>query len=976
MHVSPQAPFQIIYALFQHQYLGYLFESFVVQLDEKGNMTLKFQNISSQNASEFMAGLDEQDFELIRLMDDMQQDVVAREFSQNKLKTVDFFLKIYDPETGDKELQAEIVDYLEKIKRSILELMKNHGMLFVMGSDGTPTYRQIDISPIPASLLFHFRRNHESTLYFPTMKHNGAKVEFQFQNAGLIASEPAWMLLKDRLYHFDKPINASKIKPFLHRSNIIIPRKIEETYFQKFVAPLIETVDVVAKGFNIERLSSAPHPILNFKEILAKPIVIELFGQEDTPDIEDTPNNQLVFTVSFNYGKFTVPFSDRKEISVVLEKQGDDFVFYKVRRDLDAEQRKVDWLELQGLDFHFEKAIMPKSQAIEWLCLNEQALKDMDFTFEQQVSEGKRYFIGKSSLSLEVREGRDWFDIYAKVRFGDYEIPFLKIRDMILGGIHEFELPNGEIALIPETWFAQYADVFNLMQEKDGEYILQKQHLSILQDLHEQNYAQVEMNAKLLKLRDFEQIDDYDLPENFRGTLRPYQKAGYNWLQFLHDYKFGGCLADDMGLGKTVQTLAFLQDMKEKGADRATLLVLPTSLIYNWEQEAQKFVSLKVLNYTGTYRNKNTEQFADYDLILTSYGIVRLDIDMLITYHFNYVILDESQAIKNPNSNIAQAVKMLQSNNRLILTGTPIENSTVDLWSQMSFINTGLLGDLSFFKKHFQTPIEKRKDVEKIHRLHTLIKPFILRRQKSQVAKDLPEKIEAVHYSRMTEEQETVYEETKSRYRNLILKHIEEKGLQKSQMLILKGLIELRQLANHPKMIDESYEHESGKMNDVIEMIETAVSEDHKILVFSQFVKHLNLVKAALNERKIPFAYLDGNTRNRQAAVEEFQGNVDIPVFLISLKAGGVGLNLTAADYVFILDPWWNPAVELQAIDRAHRIGQENTVMIYKFITQNSVEEKILSLQRNKLHLATELISSEEGFMKSLTQTDIEQLLM
>jgi SNF2 family DNA or RNA helicase len=444
----------------------------------------------------------------------------------------------------------------------------------------------------------------------------------------------------------------------------------------------------------------------------------------------------------------------------------------------------------------------------------------------------------------------------------------------------------------------------------------------------------------------------------------------------LNKYKFGGCLADDMGLGKTVQTLALLQSQKEAGIQQSSLLVMPTSLVYNWEMEARKFTpQLKIFVYTGTHREKKLDQFEGYDLVLTSYGIIRIDTDLLKNYYFNYIILDESQAIKNPSSNIAKAVLQLNARHKLILTGTPLENSTLDLWSQMNFVNPGLLGSERFFKNEFLFPIEKKNDEQKMQRLYTIIKPFILRRHKSQVATELPEKVENIHYSKMAADQEKEYEEAKSYFRNKILEQMDEKGKPKSQLILLQGLTKLRQIANHPKMVNQEYEGGSGKLEDVLHKLETVASEHHKILVFSQFVKHLAIIKNCLEDMGLQYAYLDGSTRDRKAQVDLFQQSKHIQVFLISLKAGGLGLNLTAADYVFILDPWWNPAIEAQAIDRAHRIGQERKVFTYKFITKNTVEEKILALQRNKKRLADELIATEESFVKSLSKEDILTLL-
>jgi SNF2 family DNA or RNA helicase len=505
---------------------------------------------------------------------------------------------------------------------------------------------------------------------------------------------------------------------------------------------------------------------------------------------------------------------------------------------------------------------------------------------------------------------------------------------------------------------------------------LKKHHLALVKDLESGNLAKVSMSKKLEKLRNFDQIENIPSPKSFIGELRPYQKAGFNWMNFLNAFKFGGCLADDMGLGKTVQTLALLQSMKDNGEQTPSLLIMPTSLVYNWELEAQRFTpNLKVFNYTGTNRIKDVAQFDGYDIVLTSYGITRLDIDILKGFYFNYVILDESQTIKNPNSNISKCVKKLSSRNRLILTGTPLENSTLDLWSQMSFINPGLLGNQSFFRNEFLTPIEKQNDQDKTKKLYSIIKPFILRRHKSQVATELPEKVESVKYCSMSNQQEERYEEVKSYFRNKILEEIESQGMNKSHMILLQGLTKLRQIANHPKMVDQDYLGDAGKLDAVTRMIMNAMSENHKILVFSQFVKHLSILSDFLKENNIDFAYLDGSTKDRQVQVERFQNEENLKLFLISLKAGGLGLNLTKAEYVFLLDPWWNPAVEQQAIDRAHRIGQENKVFIYKFITKNTVEEKILKLQQKKVKLAADLITTEESFVKDLSKEDIELLL-
>ncbi|WP_025763199.1 DEAD/DEAH box helicase [Dyadobacter tibetensis] len=977
MKVAPNKPFKIIYAILSHEYLGYIFESFVVQLNDQGQYTYQVQNISSKNVQEFKSGIDTADYELVKLIDDIQQDYILKKFNPKKLSALDFFLKVYDPHKGDKGLQEAIAESLDKKKKAILERLKGKA-LFIMGSDGDPMWKEVIWEEEPVKVRFHFVRNEDNTHYFPGMLHKGEKLDFQYKNAMILCEESAWMEVDGHLYHFEGEVDGKKIKPFLNKKFIAIPRSVEDQYYKKFVSPLIASYNVVARGFEIRQIEPTPRPTLTISDLApAKQLAPSLFGDEDIDD--SSTDHEVVMELSFRYGSYHFPIDDFDHPnSVYLEKIGDDYTFHKIKRDLKVEKENLNQLLALELPLKHGKAKLAKTKAFGWLQQNLSTLNDRRYTIKQNTADSKRYFLGYSSLDISIQENRDWFDIHAKVRFGEFEIPFIDLRKYILKQKHEFTLPNGEIAVIPDWWFTKYSELFSFSEngnEQQG-IRLKMHHMALVQELSNENLATTVMSRRLEGLRHFDQITPHPTPERFQGTLRPYQKAGYDWMNFLNQYRLGGCLADDMGLGKTVQTLALLQSQKEAGITEPSLLVMPTSLLYNWSLEASRFTpDLKVLHYTGTYREKDTHLFQDYDLVITSYGIVRLDIDMLKTFRFNYIILDESQAIKNPSSIISKAVKKLQSAHRLILTGTPIENSTMDLWSQMSFVNPGLLGTQHYFRDEFQIPIEKKNDEEKSRRLFNLIKPFILRRNKSQVATDLPEKVEHITYSEMSQEQEKAYEEAKTYYRNQILESIEKEGFAKSQLTVLQGLSQLRQLANHPRMVQADYPDGSGKFEDVVHKIETVISEDHKILIFSQYIKHLAIFREYLDKAGIHYAYLDGSTKDRQAEVERFQQEPELKVFLISLKAGGLGLNLTAADYVFLLDPWWNPAIEAQAVDRAHRIGQDRTVFTYKFITKNTVEEKILALQRSKKQLADGLITSEDGFMKSLSKDDVLNLL-
>ena len=460
--------------------------------------------------------------------------------------------------------------------------------------------------------------------------------------------------------------------------------------------------------------------------------------------------------------------------------------------------------------------------------------------------------------------------------------------------------------------------------------------------------------------------------------LRPYQVHGFHWLNYLHDVSWGGILADDMGLGKTVQALSFLQHFKDANNKLLALVVCPTTLIFNWENEIRKFTP--ALNYHihhGGDRSRNKEEICDHNVIITTYGTLRSDIKLLMDVPFDYVVLDESQAIKNPASKVTKAACLLKTKHRLCMSGTPLQNNTFDIFAQMNFLNPGMLGSVEFFRQEFAIPIDKFGEPDRKDHLRKLLYPFILRRTKEQVAQDLPEKTETILYCEMEDEQRKVYNAYRNDYRDKILGTIESQGIQKSQLTILQGLMKLRQICDSPAILNETekYPNHSIKLDELAREITENIG-DHKALIFSQFLGMLALIKERLKALDVKFEYFDGSTAatDREKAIRNFQEDDECRVFLISLKAGGVGLNLTAADYVYIVDPWWNPAVEQQAIDRTHRIGQTKNIFAYRMICKDSIEDKILQLQEKKRILAKDLIADDDGFVKSLTRADVEYL--
>jgi SNF2 family DNA or RNA helicase len=950
LRVDSTKPFKLVYALCKHDFLGYLIEPHIVQLNPQGDFSLTYQRIFSHTADEFARHLSETDLKIIKILDEIEQDYIIKKHHKKQVRPFEFFSKVFD---------EKFYDHVRpKIEKRLADILKNPivaNSLYLMSKDGWPVGTKLQIALEPATILFHFRRNNLETRYFPTIKYAGMRIDFMFKDAQLISNQPAWLLLDNTLYFFEPGMEGKKLQPFLNKRFITIPKATEEAYFEKFVAPLIEKYHVYAEGFEIITTRTDPTPIITIS-----------FVENGTSQLQ----------LCFRYGEYIFALGDGQPVTVRVSKVDEEYTFNRIKRQTDWEKAKYN--ELVKLGLKKTDDADPSYGVLNWA--NEHITELQERGFEiQQTSGTKKFLFATNHIDFEIKEENDWFDINAIVYFGTFAIPFISLKQHILHKKREFTLPDGAIAIIPEKWFSQYGSLFNFSDSSKA-LKLHKHHIGLINDLSEDSIAHVTLNRKLQKLNDFEHIGETDMPQHFKGHLRSYQKAGYNWFSFLREYHFGGCLADDMGLGKTIQTLAMLQKIKEEDHSNKTtstsLIVMPTSLIYNWLNEARKFTpQLKIHAHTGGARNKDVSHFIDFDIIITTYGITRIDADLLQHFYFNYIILDESQNIKNPASKSFKAVRLLKSRHKLILSGTPVENSVADLWTQLTFLNPGLLGTQSFFNEEYVQAIEKKKDEDKARKLQAIIKPFVLRRTKEQVAEELPPKTEQVFYCDMSEDQAAYYEKTKSAYRNDLLSSMDDGTYKQKHVQLLQGLTALRQLANHPVMIDENYHSDSGKFKNVIHALNNVLKGGHKVLIFSQFVKHLNLFRQEFDREEIPYAYLDGATKNRGETVADFQNNPDLKVFLISIKAGGVGLNLTQADYVFILDPWWNPAVEQQAIDRSHRIGQEKKVFIYKFIAKDTVEEKILALQNRKKRLASSLITTEESFFKSLTKADIREIL-
>jgi superfamily II DNA or RNA helicase len=584
-----------------------------------------------------------------------------------------------------------------------------------------------------------------------------------------------------------------------------------------------------------------------------------------------------------------------------------------------------------------------------------------------------RLYRRPGATSLRVSSGIDWFDLEASVDFEGERVPLPRLLQALRRGESTVVLGDGSLGMLPEEWLRRQAPLARL-GEIEGELVRFKRSQAGLLDALLSSQPEVETDASFEKargaLRVFEGIRPLAAPRGFVGRLRAYQELGLGWMAFLREFGFGGCLADDMGLGKTVQVLALLEARRGE-VEKPSLVVVPRSLVFNWMEEAARFAPrLRVLDHTGLERERDAGGFRGNDVVLTTYGTLRRDAALMKDVTFDYVILDEAQAIKNKSTESAKAARLLQADHRLALSGTPIENHLGELQSLFEFLNPGLLGRSALARGGGELDEEGRAALARG------IAPFILRRTKGQVAKDLPPKTEQTLWCDLDPEQKALCDELRDHYRKALLDRVESQGLARSKIQVLEALLRMRQAACHPGLVDpRQAQGPSAKLDALVPRLVEIVDEGHKALVFSQFTSFLALLKPRLVAAGLVHEYLDGKTRDRAARVKRFETDEGCGVFLISLKAGGLGLNLTAAEYVFLLDPWWNPAVEAQAVDRAHRIGQARPVFAYRLVARGTVEEKVLALQEKKRALADAIVRADEGVLRGLRREDLELLL-
>jgi len=860
-----------------------------------------------------------------------------------------------------EETKKLMVEYLHpKLRKLFAELNSSSFVFYVNGHRPFKTahLQPMGLSADPITPHFSVSSGKDGFEVSCYVKINGQAVDINSNEC----SSPVIFFYNNNGYLWNKPDDIALVEKFAGKEKWTISREDWPARMRDLILPL-------TREYSVE---FDPGLVREVRD-----------GDPERKLLLQEKGDYLVFQPLYSYKGFETRPGGKDEIIVP-----DGHQVLIVHRNKEAELqffRKLESLHSQFIRPEGSQSLALKGTDVlknNWFFLFVDAMEEMKVpVYGFDALKNFRFNTAKPQTKIHISSNTDWFDARVDIVFGDQKVTIADVKKA-LGNRQQFvPLHDGTLGVLPEEWIKKYSLLFRVGEGKSNQLRLSKYHMSVIDELYDNRNEEeliIRLEEKYEQLREFNRIREVPPPEHLLPILRPYQVHGFHWLNYLQDVNWGGILADDMGLGKTVQALSFLQHFRDTNSRLNALVVCPTTLMFNWENEIKKFTpSLTYHIHHGGDRTRNKETLAEYNVIITTYGTLRSDIKLLLEIPFDYAVLDESQAIKNPSSKVTKAACLLQARHRLCMSGTPLQNNTFDIFAQMNFLNPGMLGSLEFFRQEFAVPIDKFGEQDRKEHLRKLLYPFILRRTKEQVAKDLPEKTETILFCEMEDEQRKVYEAYRNDYRDKILGTIETQGIQRSQLTILQGLMKLRQICDSPAILNETdkYPNHSIKLDELAREITENIG-DHKALIFSQFLGMLALIRERLRELDIKFEYFDGSTSaiERERAIQSFQNDDSCRVFLISLKAGGVGLNLTAADYVYIVDPWWNPAVEQQAIDRTHRIGQTKNIFAYRMICKDTIEDKILQLQEKKRILAKDLIADDDGFVKSLTRADVEYL--
>ncbi len=964
------AAYKIVYSLCSQEGVPFIYPTaFLVNLDAQERPAYIQASARLDTLSTYIPDFQiEIHAQLLQFCEELQPAAIEESLNRNKKKK-ETLTSLF----GDTRISKTIQAVIDRRMIRFLQICKKHEVTICLNLK-----RQIKACDVALyfgqdELIPHlqFVKSQTGIQYSLHLLAQDEKISPSAHRVLILADQPSVILLDNHVFSVEG-LNSAKIKPFLTKKSIFIPDRISKDYFSGFIKEVMGKAQIEAEGFQIQSYSSLQRVVLSF--------------------FFDFFKNRYLAEIMFHYGGATFASSEKSSRkNRIYFNEGGEIQIHEFCRNAEEEERYAEIL--QQLDsesdghgrYCYGETVY---STLEWASRRARDLRN-HFTLQFPDIDGREIIPESLTIRPDITFDGDWFDLQGLVEIGDLTFPLVQILPYIRNRNPFFPVEDGKWVIIPEEYFAIYEPVLSFAVQSSDTWRISKLHFPLLEsqgftwDAGESSHSENDQPLELSLLK---------------AILRPYQEEGVKWLRTHRTQGLGACLADDMGLGKTLQTIAVLLDTKNQLQTSTTLpkagvqldlfgeviqtgrtalaalVVVPASLVTNWRNECRKYApSLQVLVYRGTDRKKVASSIPAYDIVLTTYQTAMADIQMLSKLVFTYLILDESQAIRNKNSQSFQKLLQIQSAHKISLSGTPIENSLADLWAQMEFINPSILGPYDFFRRNFQLPIEKEKDEEALRTLKTLLGPYILRRTKEQVARDLPPLTEEVRYVEMSEEQARIFQTEKSAARNHLLGINKQSG--QYRFHVLSALMRLRQIANHPVLCEGEYAGDSGKFEEVKETILSITRADHKVLVFSSFVAHLNLYAEWMDSTGISYVMLTGamSPAERDLSVKRFQEEDQVSVFLLSVKAGGTGLNLTAADYVLILDPWWNPFAEKQAIARAHRIGQSRNVFVLRFISAGTIEEKILSLQQRKSQLSDDLIEVEE--LSSLSDDELDDLL-
>ncbi|MDO4462504.1 MAG: DEAD/DEAH box helicase [Bacteroidia bacterium] len=957
--------------------MGQVVVPYFMEMSELGAYKLiEVANVKSVKNKEYADAIHDGYLNIVNTLDKVSDLAIAKKYFGGDMVK----LRRYDIVANKLAYEGMRLYIDEATSKAIQMAVSSEMPIFKRVEGYTSLYQQdmMVINPYLSKPRISFYLNDDKSLHYRFSVQEGDEYISLYRAKIMVISErPAIFAYRNKVYRMrdvDYPMmRAFETKPF-----IAIDSSKVETYLKTFVSKCITKYKVEIRGFSLrKRDNSECRPILNLME--------DVMGH--------------CFQLTFEYGDKIYGYrSFQKKVDTVCE--NGTYAMYITQRNVEVEEKAYVMLTNHGLRYRTGSVLeldddvetYSMGACISWLNANAEELRANGILVRNTIENGISYYLDRYDLEVRLDEKVDWFDVYAVVHFDGFDIPFLAFRNHIANHIDTYTLPNGSTFVIPQEWFATWGEIMlNLVNvNADDSFQMPRTMRTLLRPIlvmNEEGEGRTAPNV-------LTSVSHIERQGVLNANLRSYQEEGFQWLANLCNNSSGGILADDMGLGKTLQTISVINHLYAtediEDGHLPSLIIVPVSLISNWVREVNRFApNLNIVQWSQVKENTVGPTLFKYDIIIVSYRRALSDADILSRMHFRMLVVDESQYIKNPHSQTYRAISSFKALHRLLLTGTPIENRLTDLWAQMNIANPHLLGSETAFKIYYELPIARYANIERSEKLQSLISPYILRRTKDRVAKDLPPLTEQIVLCEMSSEQKKIYDSELSSCRNeLILSAMGASNASRGEndgdtalsapLLIIQALTRLRMIAIAPQMLSE-YEHlegTSGKMSVVLEHLESALDEGHKVLIFSSFVRDLNILASNLMEKSIKYSMLTGETKDRDEQIAKFNEDPQTNVFLLSMKAGGTGLNLTEADYVFILNPWWNPAVEAQAYARAHRIGQQKSVFVYRFISHDTVEEKIVKLQNAKRDLAKSFEATDNPFevfgMDTLRQLIVE----